>query len=204
MKIWECSEDLARYLKEEETEFKGKKVLELGCGAALPALVTLALGSERVDFQDYNPEVVERITIPNACLNNPEQEDSEDVIKEEEEEDGNGDAARSRVEMRFFSGDWSSFTKLVTGEANFKPYDLILTSETIYNIDNQEKLLDSLDKLLATDGVVLLAAKVHYFGVGGGLRQFEGELAKKETWNFETVKTIDAGLKREILKITRE
>ena len=40
LKIWECSEDLVSYLSLSTAEvLRGKKVLELGCGAGLPGLL---------------------------------------------------------------------------------------------------------------------------------------------------------------------
>ena len=47
---------------------------------------------------------------------------------------------------------------------------------------------------------VLVAAKTVYFGVGGGVRQFE-EVVRKEGLNVETVMSYEEGVKREILKI---
>ena len=44
MKIWECSIDLVKYLSETVADLHGKKVLELGCGAALPGLFCLKNG----------------------------------------------------------------------------------------------------------------------------------------------------------------
>ena len=48
---------------------------------------------------------------------------------------------------------------------------------------------------------MLVAAKTVYFGVGGGLRQFEGMLTQKGL-NFTTVKTFDEGVNREIVSVT--
>ena len=38
MKIWECSLDLVNYLSKSPSNLREKKVLELGCGAALRRL----------------------------------------------------------------------------------------------------------------------------------------------------------------------
>ena len=80
-------------------------------------------------------------------------------------------------------------------------YDLILTSETIYEEANYYKLLSIFEQLLETNGSILLAAKIHYFGVGGGLRSFEKSLQSK--WTYRTVfENIDT-VKREIIEIKR-
>jgi len=56
---------------------------------------------------------------------------------------------------------------------------------------------------LKPDGKIYLSAKIHYFGVGGGLRVFEQALEKTKAWKFSTVRTFDEGVAREILEISR-
>ena len=55
---------------------------------------------------------------------------------------------------------------------------------------------------------MLLAAKVNYFGVGGGLRQFEMALANLSSsaskWSFQTVQVLEDNVKREIVEIKRK
>ena len=132
-------------------------------------------------FNDYNEDVISELTIPNALLNLPP-----------------GDVAER---CRFFSGDWSHLETNFLEKEN-KKFDLILTSETIYNIDNQSKLVSIFQKFLKDDGHVLVAGKTQYFGVGGGMRQFE-TLVRQSDLECSAVKTFDAGVKREILKITK-
>ena len=48
---------------------------------------------------------------------------------------------------------------------------------------------------------MLVAAKTMYFGVGGGVRQFE-EVVRREGLAVETAHTFQEGVKREILRIT--
>ena len=50
LKIWECSQDLTQFLYDSGLELKGKRVLELGCGAALPGIFCVTRGAH-VDFQ---------------------------------------------------------------------------------------------------------------------------------------------------------
>ena len=56
-------------------------------------------------------------------------------------------------------------------------------------------------KFLKDDGHVLVAGKTQYFGVGGGMRQFE-TLVRRSDLECGAVKAFDAGVKRIILKIT--
>ena len=136
LKIWECSRDLVSYLERHwanhrPTSSRRMRVLELGCGAGLPGLKSLKLGAH-VDFQDYNSEVIDRLTIPNVLLNAPRTEDD--------------DGDQGLPECRFFSGDWGALNQLLPE----RHYDLILTSETIYNLNDQQKLLSLLSRLPLT------------------------------------------------------
>jgi len=180
LKVWECSEDLARFLYTSPLELAGMKVLDLGCGAALPGLYCFSKGAE-VWFNDYNEEVLKHITMPNTLLNVP----------------------KDPAKTRFFAGDWKSFEQLVAPEMFREEgkFDLILTSETIYNTKNQHKLISIFKNLLKKNGQVLVAAKTVYFGVGGGLRQFEGMLSQNGL-NFASVKAFDEGVNREIVSVT--
>ena len=93
-----------------------------------------------------------------------------------------------KISLRFFSGSWDSFDVSVTGGK----YDIVLTSETIYGNDSLPSLVKLLQtacgceeqslKHLApsplspkpkpTSYLCLVAAKVLYFGVGGGVSEF--------------------------------
>lgn len=73
------------------------------------------------------------------------------------------------INIRVFSGSWDKFDLGVSGGA----YDMVLTSETIYCLDS----LPSLVRLMRSACVperhlCLVAAKVVYFGVGGGITEF--------------------------------
>lgn len=81
-------------------------------------------------FFFQNHEVIEHTTIPNVVLNSKNEDNKLQNCK-------------------FFAGDWKSFMNLVTTK-----YDFILTSETIYNPDNYQKLLDIFKELLEPDGIV--------------------------------------------------
>eukprot|EP00041_Stephanoeca_diplocostata_P017732 m.363450 g.363450 ORF g.363450 m.363450 type:complete len:425 (+) comp20801_c0_seq4:300-1574(+) len=72
LKIWEGSGDLVNALVEHEITFTGLKVIELGCGAAFPGIYAMKNGARLVDFQDYNTEVLQHVTMPNVHLNRTE------------------------------------------------------------------------------------------------------------------------------------
>ncbi|KAI8504863.1 Histidine protein methyltransferase 1 [Branchiostoma belcheri] len=186
MKIWECSVDLVEYLSEIALSWTSLKVLEVGCGAGLPGILALTKGAEKVHFLDYNEEVLRNVTIPNVVLNAGTDLDAS--------------------KCQFFAGDWSSVQKLLTeeSESTNDKYDVILTSETIYNTDSYQKLHDLMKSTLAPRGTIYLAAKTHYFGVGGGTRLFEEFVRKEDVFRSEVSKVYSEGVNREILKIERK
>ncbi|XP_041979432.1 histidine protein methyltransferase 1 homolog [Aricia agestis] len=180
LKLWECTYDLVEYLEEHsEISFDGAKVLDLGCGIGILGIYSLLKGA-KVTFQDYNKEIIENVTVPNVLLNT-EEEDTEYSIDM----------------CKFYSGDWESFNEKL--EDNF---DIILTSETIYNVDNYEKLVRLFENRISDNGIVLVAAKTCYFGVGGSVRQFEKAVSDSNL-SCEVVWKNDSGIQREILKICK-
>ncbi|KAJ8682822.1 hypothetical protein QAD02_018614 [Eretmocerus hayati] len=182
LKIWECTHDLARYLLEENILLKDKTVLDLGCGAGVLGLVALLQGSN-VHFQDYNLEVIESYTIPNVILNC----DKLDTVTKR---------------CQFYCGDWESFVNLI-GNDESEEYDYILSSETIYNPNNYPKLYQIFKQKLRKNGICYIAAKIHYFGVGGSIQQFEEFITKDGLFNIKTVWKSDEGLQREVLEVKR-
>uniref|UniRef100_A0A182MF81 protein-histidine N-methyltransferase n=1 Tax=Anopheles culicifacies TaxID=139723 RepID=A0A182MF81_9DIPT len=194
LKVWECTYDLGEFLAssdERKAELHSKKVLDLGCGAGILGIEALLLGSSCVHFQDYNKDVLTKLTMVNYDLNCRSNET--DTTAPE----------TPTVEVKFYSGDWGCFT-----DKYQQKYDLILTSETIYSTQNYSKLLALFDRKLEPDGVVYpfriyLAAKTYYFGVGGGVRLFEQAIDKDGRFRHEIVWKCETGVKREIVRITR-
>lgn len=138
---------------------------------------------------------MEYTTIPNVLLNDFDHE-----------------------KFRCFSGDWELFSNLCKDS-----FDYILTSETIYNVKNYRKLLDVFRKCSKKDSIVypftfcffgfshkkfldlqksFVAAKSYYFGVGGGVQEFQKEVEKQGDFNVSTVWKCEEGIKRQILKMT--
>ncbi|KAG9480594.1 histidine protein methyltransferase 1 homolog [Eleutherodactylus coqui] len=203
MKIWECTFDLLRYIEDEDVNLEDKRVLDLGCGAGLLGIVSLKQKAKIVHFQDYNSTVIEEITIPNALVNY----NSDHVTTNTDGEPRGKRVKKSEVKAgplskcRFFSGEWSHFTQLMQNQVPPMKYDVILTSETIYNPTYYGALLDVFQNLLANDGIVYLASKSHYFGVGGGVDLFENFVKESNLFNIRTLKIHDDGLQRVLLKL---
>lgn len=77
---------------------------------------------------------------------------------------------KHRIELKFFSGSWPAVSSSPTGSDRVtQKYDLALTSETVYQIPS----LPNLIALLRGAQQSIVAAKVLYFGVGGGTDAFE-------------------------------
>eukprot|EP00877_Chromochloris_zofingiensis_P011655 jgi/Chrzof1/6743/Cz19g07140.t1 len=138
--------------------------------------------------QDYNRQVLSALTIPNVQLNKDQLPAS---------------AVRERT--RYYAGDWMAVGQLLTSQGLGGYYDIILTAETIYNQESQERLLECIKQVLQPPhGVAYVAAKSYYFGVGGGTSSFaelvkaDGILDCKQVWKVED----GTSNKREILKLS--
>ncbi|CAB0005604.1 unnamed protein product [Nesidiocoris tenuis] len=146
MKIWESTFDLGELLFRKLGEsLKGKTILDLGCGSGILGIIALKQGCASVHFQDYNRDVIVYFTIPNVQLN--------------------GDELLPK--SQFWSGDWKSYENVDDSQ-----FDVIITSETIYNPQSYQKLHDVIRKKLKPGGSAYLAGKSYYFGVGGSIKGF--------------------------------
>ncbi|CAB4263068.1 unnamed protein product [Prunus armeniaca] len=180
LKLWEGSLDLVKALSSEvqngHLSFTGKRVLELGCGHGLPGIFACLKGAAAIHFQDFNAEVLQCLTIPNVNSNVPSfQPPALQVTK-----------CDAGMEIRFFAGNWREIHKLLpyaqniekdfnvsTGKSLDAQYDIILMAETVYSISALPHLYELIKKCITpSHGVVYMAAKKHYFGVGGGTRRF--------------------------------
>lgn len=173
LKIWECTFDLGEYLTDGKNEvlFVDKIVLDLGCGAGILGILAKKMGARVVDFQDYNSGVLKHLTIPNVEMN-----------------------FSDTSSIRFWSGDWGGFKQKAS-------YDIILTSETIYNPKSYRKLHRLFKENLKPDGTIFLAAKMYYFGVGGSVSAFCEFIEKNSVFSYRKVFTFEEGVKRAIIEI---
>ncbi|KAF5348731.1 hypothetical protein D9758_006815 [Tetrapyrgos nigripes] len=258
LKTWECSLDLAEYLdglkQKHGFSVLGKRVLEIGCGTAVPSMYLLnqAFSSPIQEkdtvfhLQDYNDSALELVTFPNMILTwymSPASEsfrstssnintDSEALNFPPADPSSPAEIPITpalktafeislrdyRINLRFFSGSWSTFDFNTTGGE----YNVVLASETIYSVESLPSLLDllfnacreespkaseSLDEAtsrlaLSASYLCLVAAKVFYFGVGGGTTEFvQAVEARQKTASVKTVWEKDTGVTRKIMQL---
>lgn len=111
------------------------------------------------------------------------------------------------ISLRFFSGSWDTFNPVSTSAdpAESAKYDILLTSETIYRNESLRPLIDLMRRACPAESadanyLCLVAAKVLYFGVGGGVSDFL-EAVEKEKATVETVLERTAGVGRKIMRV---
>jgi hypothetical protein len=198
-KVWECSVDLSKYIFSSYSlnkDLKEFSIIELGCGHALPSLSLLkhlaAVKNENlkivnVYLQDYNRDCIELITYLNV----------KKFLLE------NVDLKIEQLNIKFVYGDWKTIEKLLPNGS----FDLVLTSETIYNSLYYKSLLGLCKYLLKDEetdrefrvkkiktndddfscqSCILLAAKTYYFGCGGNLFEFLN-IAKSDFYRFKSL-----------------
>ena len=182
-KLWECTRDLLQLLYNESNAslVSSKRVLDMGCGAGILGCAALVLGAESVVFQDLNAEVLTHITQANVRLNV-----------------GKTEAAN------FLASSWAALQYFPDMQA--RKADVILASEILYNVDYYADICKVFEGVLSADGVVFIATKRFYYGVGGGVPQFVEFLTKHAPqFQCETIQSFVDGksMIRDILKITR-
>ena len=114
--IWPAARALAHHLAQVPIEeIRGKKLLEVGCGLALPSLIAALRGAE-VTATDFHPEVP-KFLARNIKLNS-----------------GQGSISK----LRYIESDWMSEFKLDESKspgsplADLGPFDWIIGSDILY------------------------------------------------------------------------
>ncbi|EKJ68279.1 hypothetical protein NXS19_001683 [Fusarium pseudograminearum] len=175
-KSWESSVDLVKVLAANKAistlEQKPFRVMELGCGTALPSLAVfqwaMTSNSERKPLSlilaDYNPSVLQLVTLPNFilswALNNTQLPALQEAFSIEGEVELGPDVLaafqqslqESNITLSFMSGAWSQeFVDLLytLPSGNGQPNaTLILGAETIYSPFALQAFLETLFLIL--------------------------------------------------------
>ncbi|KAJ2076729.1 hypothetical protein H4R24_005541 [Coemansia sp. RSA 988] len=113
----------------------------------------------------------------------------------------------------FISGDWAKMEATMRSQGREHTFDLILTSETIYDTTSYKSLHGLLACMLARPGpksstdhlsvpVVLVAAKSIYFGLSGSVLAFVQYVQRCGVFHIESVWHSRGSMGREILRMT--
>lgn len=146
-----------------------------------------------------------------------------------------------QIDLKFSSGSWATLN-VGSSMTHRGPYDILLTSETIYRMDSLSSLVDLMSRatvrptpengsivesledatskisLSPSSGVVdlqilasepylcLVAAKLVYFGVGGGVREFVNEVEGRSAGRgkVQTIWVQNQGIKRSVMRVVWE
>ncbi|KAI0103730.1 hypothetical protein GGR51DRAFT_251025 [Nemania sp. FL0031] len=237
-KSWESSVDLVKVLASSHPFTSGakkvSKIVELGCGTGLPSLALFqwAMGSmtSSVSFilADYNPTVLQLVTLPNFILawaiHHREEEPllNEAFSPEGEELDLTPEILQKfqeflsarEISLHFFSGAWSpEFVAMVTNAKDCRSgtsteqTTIVLGAETIYSPFALSSFLETIFALLQYEKIqsrvaeVLVGAKRLYFGVGGSLDDFVLQ-ARERGAIIEQLREEIEGVRRGVVRCT--
>ena len=165
--------------------------MELGAGSSLPAIFCLdkltsldrkANQQYNVHVQDYNKEVLQYLFLPNLAINLG-LEKAQHLIRCDK--------------IKAFYGPWLGFHSC-------HKYDLIMMSETIYNVESYSSLHNLLISYLKPDGVIVLAAKDTYFGCTGSLFEWIDYVEKCGVLSIASIAQVNSqGIPRSIVTMKR-
>jgi hypothetical protein len=200
----------------------------MGCGTALPSLTVLqwclneaagdtSSSSLSLTLADYNPTVLQLVTLPNILLTwaqSSSWSERSSLLTPEGELDISpellqaftNDLAKRNIRLSFCSGAWSpEFVQLVTSEpCNPSSSLLVLAAETIYSPFALKSFSESLMAILGaeegTERIALVAAKKVYFGVGGSIEDFIDEVVRR--WGrVERLREEEDGVRRGVVEV---
>ncbi|KAJ1914766.1 hypothetical protein H4219_004646 [Mycoemilia scoparia] len=117
----------------------------------------------------------------------------------------------TNLDIRFFGGDWENVSHELQQRGYV--YDLVLTSETIYNVESFSKLYNLIRTTLKRNSdsssvvdkpVALVAAKTMYFGLTGSTLSFKNWIVENHgnEMDIETVWKSSGSMGREILQLS--
>ncbi|KAJ1331134.1 protein-histidine N-methyltransferase [Microdochium nivale] len=240
-KSWESSVDLVKTLASSRSLVsatdRASRVIELGCGTALPSLALFQwacsqrTGAEKSEFTiflaDYNPTVMQLVTLPNflLCWALAERANSPLVEAALTSEDGELELSAEvlaafqeflrarKITLEFFSGGWSDeFVALLSSKDSEENSSvpnrdtIILGAETIYSpfaLDSFTHTiftLMGLEQKRGNNAEALVGAKRLYFGVGGSLDDFVAK-SRNLGAHVEQVREETEGVRRGVVRV---
>ncbi|KAJ0977167.1 hypothetical protein J5N97_012641 [Dioscorea zingiberensis] len=115
LKSWEGAVDLVNVLKHEirdgQLSFRGKRILELGCGYGLPGIFACLKGASTMHFQDLNAETIRCTTIPYVLANLEHARDRQSC-----QQDGQLTPTRHQLtpDVHFYAGEWEELHSVLS------------------------------------------------------------------------------------------
>lgn len=187
-RVWEGTRDLLDYLHNQNLQYQNFKCADYGCGSGLLGIYLLRKGAKSVHFLDFNREVLDWFTLPNVIINMCDKVTSE-----------KRHLRYARGKSKFIAADWAVSDNLMARDLRF---DLILSSETLYEKSRYQTLLTKLSERIQPTGEILIATKYNYFGNNGGFPEFEQAVNNNGFFDLEIVHRIEGALVRLIIKLT--
>lgn len=197
---------------------------QLGCGTALPSLAIFQWllessqdrqsGDLKLGLADYNPTVLQLVTLPNLLLSWA-QVTGKDSWKPEGELELDADLFEKflssfkshGIHLSLFSGAWSpEFVRMVVQEMGPSPARLtILGAETIYSPVALRSFAETLMSLLldqvpSGENIAFIAAKKVYFGVGGSIEDFCNAVRTKGA-GVKQIREESDGVRRAVVEV---
>lgn len=234
-KSWESSVDLVKVFASSQPFTPGAKkisdIIELGCGTGLPSLAlfhwAMSSATSSVSFilADYNPTVLQLVTLPNFILawaihHQKELPLLNEVFSPEGELDLTPEILEAfqeflstrDISLLFFSGAWSSeLIDMITGartsidDTVTEQATVIIGAETIYSPFALDSFLQTILTLMEYEksrgrvAEVLVGAKRLYFGVGGSLDDFVVQ-ARARGATVEPLREETEGVRRGVVR----
>ena len=173
---------------------------------------TPASGILDLGLADYNPTVLQLVTLPNLLLSwaqvtntgsweaEGELEIDSEVINRFMES-----LKAQSVSLSFYSGAWCpEFVALVSQRSQSSCGKLMVVgAETIYSPAALASFGEALMSLLgqqSTEGIALIAAKKVYFGVGGSMEDF-CDLVRAKGAGVEQIREESDGVRRAVVEV---
>jgi len=120
----------------ESMDVRGKSVVELGCGAALPSIICARLGATTVVASDF-PDEIMLSNVQHNC-----------------EVNGVGE----RISVR--PHRWGTSAERLLADNMGKQFDIVILADLLYELEH-DALIKSLEAVLVPNGVVLISFQVH-------------------------------------------
>ncbi|KAJ2734979.1 hypothetical protein IW152_001961 [Coemansia sp. BCRC 34962] len=111
----------------------------------------------------------------------------------------------------FIAGDWARIEQEMRAQGREHSFGLVLSSETIYDVDSYARLHDLLSCVLAKPDtqpssghvpMALIAAKSIYFGLSGSVLSFQQYVERRGVFGISSIWHSGGSMGREILRLT--